>query len=59
MILAASRSIAEENLAKEPCLIEKRGNINDLTAQGKELCQSIQEMLATISNKHIETLLCS
>lgn len=51
VILAANRSIAEENLAKEPTLIEKRGNINDLSAQGKELCQSIQELLATMSNK--------
>lgn len=51
VILTKNRSIAEENLTKEPDLIERRGRINDLSTEGKELCLAVQEKLAQIRSK--------
>lgn len=41
--------LAEKNLTREPELAEQRNIINDLSAQGKDLCARIQEMLAESS----------
>lgn len=47
--LNSNRILAEENLAKEPELIELRSRVNDLSEQGKALCASVQEKLAEVS----------
>lgn len=44
-----NRKIAEENLLREPELIEKRGRINTLSEEGVTLCSSVQEKLEEIS----------
>lgn len=44
-----NRQIAEENLAKEPELIEKRARINTLSEEGVVLCASVQAKLEEIS----------
>lgn len=49
-MLVQNRSVAEENLEKEPTLNEVRGRIIDLTEQGVELATKVQEKLDEISN---------
>lgn len=44
-----NRTIAEENLQKEPQLIEIRARINTLSEEGVALCASVQEKLDEIS----------
>lgn len=44
-----NRHIAEDNLAKEPQIIEKREKIVDLSTQGKDLCLSVQTKLEELS----------
>ena len=41
--------MAENNLAKEPQLIEQRSRMNDLSAEAKTYCESVQEKQAQIS----------
>lgn len=48
-MLGENRSKAEENLSKEPEIIELRGRVNDLSEQGKDLCILIQQKLAEFS----------
>lgn len=48
-MLNSNRLIAEENLQKEPELIERRGRINDLSEQGKELCANVHDKLEQVS----------
>lgn len=48
-LMNANRKIAEENLAKEPLLIEKKARINSLSEEGVALCASVQEKLEEIS----------
>jgi len=50
-IINENRSQAESNLEMEPLLIEIRSRINDLTQEGKELSQSVQEKLQQIKSK--------
>lgn len=45
MIINENRSLAESNLEMEPQLIEIRSRINDLTQEGKQLSQSVQDKL--------------
>lgn len=51
-IINDNRRIAESNLEQEPKLIELRANINELTTEGKELSQKVQEKLSTLSKLH-------
>lgn len=44
-----NRKIAEENLEKEPELIEKRARINTTSEEGVALCSAVQEKLEEIS----------
>lgn len=48
-LMDENRKIAEENLLKEPELIEKRARINELSEEGVALCSSVQEKLEEIS----------
>lgn len=48
-MLNSNRLLAEENLQKEPELIERRGHINDLSEQGKQLCTNVHEKLEQVS----------
>uniref|UniRef100_T1H6P9 VPS37 C-terminal domain-containing protein n=1 Tax=Megaselia scalaris TaxID=36166 RepID=T1H6P9_MEGSC len=50
-LLSENRNKAEENIAKEPHLIEYRGKINDLLEEGKTLCSSIQEKVNLVKEK--------
>lgn len=47
--LDSNRLLAEENLQKEPELIERRGRINDLSENGKTLCANVHEKLEQVS----------
>ena len=49
VIINENRNLAESNLEMEPRLIEIRSRINDLTSEGKELCNSVQQKLQQIS----------
>ena len=49
VIINENRSLAESNLGKEPQIIECRSRINDLSASGKELCETVQDKLNQIS----------
>lgn len=49
VIINENRSLAESNLEKEPQIIECRSRINDLSASGKVLCETVQEKLNEIS----------
>lgn len=44
-----NRKIAEENLEKEPELIDKGARINTLSEEGVTLCSGVQEKLEEIS----------
>lgn len=46
-----NRIKAEENLAREPQLIELRGRVNDLSQEGKALYESVEQKLNEISNR--------
>lgn len=48
-ILGENRSLAENNLEKEPKLIELRARVCEMAEEGQNLCKSIQEKLTQIS----------
>lgn len=48
-ILASNCVLAQENVNKEPEIIERKGRLNDLSEEGKELCSVVQEKLNTLS----------
>lgn len=48
-LLENNRVVAEENLGKEPQIIELKANVNELADKGKELCSSVQDKLTQIS----------
>lgn len=48
-LLENNRVVAEENLGKEPTIIELRAQVNELADKGKELCSSVQDKLTQIS----------
>lgn len=48
-LMNENRKIAEENLLREPELIEKRARINTLSEEGVTLCTAVQEKLEEIS----------
>lgn len=51
MIIASNRSLAEFNLAREPEMSEAKEKIQDLSAQGEEICGRIQEKLEDYKSK--------
>lgn len=51
VILAENRRIAEENVNKEPEIIERKSRISEHVEQGKSLCLSIQEQLTELKGK--------
>lgn len=51
VILAENRSIAEENVNKEPEIIERKSRISELLEQGKSLCLKVQENLTEMKEK--------
>lgn len=50
-ILAENRSVAEENVNKEPEIIERKSRISELLEQGKTLCLTVQEHLTEMKDK--------
>lgn len=50
-ILAENRSLAEENVNKEPEIIERKSRISELLEQGKTLCLTVQEQLSELKEK--------
>lgn len=48
-LMNSNRKIAEENLLKEPMLIEKKSRINTLSEEGVALCSAVQQKLEEIS----------
>lgn len=48
-ILASNCALAQENVDKEPEIIEKKSRINELAEEGKELCTVVQEKLNALS----------
>lgn len=51
VILSENRSIAEENVNKEPEIIERKSRISEHLEQGKTLCLSVQEQLTELKGK--------
>lgn len=51
IILSENRSIAEENVNKEPEIIERKSRISEHLEQGKSLCLSVQEQLTELKGK--------
>ncbi|KAK7874221.1 hypothetical protein R5R35_006263 [Gryllus longicercus] len=51
MIIASNRSLAEFNLAKEPQLQEGKQRLQDLSAKGEELCQSVESKIGELRSK--------
>lgn len=49
VLITQNRNIAEENVNKEPEIIERRSCISELSEQGKILCAGVQEKLEVIS----------
>lgn len=56
VIISENRSLAESNLEMEPRLIEARSRINELTTEGKELSQNVQEKLQILSESYPKQL---
>lgn len=50
-ILTENRSVAEENVNKEPEIIERKSRISELLEQGKTLCLQVQEHLTELKEK--------
>lgn len=46
-----NRSKAEENIAKEPLIIELKGKVAELNEEGKRCCEAVQEKLAKVQEK--------
>lgn len=49
VIISENRTLAEENVNKEPEIIERKGRISELSEEGTTLCKSLQEKLAELS----------
>lgn len=49
VIIKENRMLAEENVNKEPEIIERKGRISQLSEEGRALCASVQEKLADLS----------
>lgn len=51
VIITQNRTIAEENVNKEPEIVERKSRLSELSDQGKSLCESIQQKLETLKSK--------
>lgn len=49
--LEKNRTIAENNLSKEPKIIELKSRLAELNEEGKKCCESVQEKLIQLKNK--------
>lgn len=49
VIIKENRTLAEENVNKEPEITERKGRVSELAEQGKTLCVAVQSKLAEIS----------
>lgn len=49
VLIAENRNLAEENVNKEPEIIERKSRLSELSEEGKSLCASIQEKLSELS----------
>lgn len=50
MLMASNRSLAEFNLNKKPILEQGKEKIQNLSEEGENLCLSIENKTAQISN---------
>lgn len=48
-LIAQNRTIAEENVNKEPEIFERKARLSELSEQGKAVCLSIQGKLSQLS----------
>lgn len=51
MLMASNRSLAEDNLAKQPEIEEGKQVVRELSEKGSQLCSSVQEKLDEIKEK--------
>lgn len=49
VLITENRNLAEENVNKEPEIIERKSRLSELSEEGKSLCTSIQEKLSDLS----------
>lgn len=50
-LFSENRSKAERNIEKEPQIIELKGKVAELNAEGKQCCEAVQEKLGQIKEK--------
>lgn len=56
-ILDGNSALAEDSLTKEPELAEHKQRIIELSAQGKDMCAKVQELLAQSSKIDVDNLI--
>lgn len=52
-ILEGNCSMAQENVDKEPEIVERKSRLSALSEEGKELCSVVQEKLNTLSESEL------
>lgn len=53
VVITENRTLAEDNVNKEPEIIERKSRVSELTEQGKTLCESVQEKLTETSKLNL------
>lgn len=48
-MLTSNCALAQENVDKEPEIIERKSRLNDMSEEAKELCAVVQEKLNALS----------
>ncbi|XP_031637789.1 vacuolar protein sorting-associated protein 37B [Contarinia nasturtii] len=52
VLIDQNRNIAEDNVNKEPEIIERKSRISEISDEGKSLCENLQEMLNALKQKN-------
>lgn len=50
-LFADNRTKAEQNIEKEPQIVELKGKVNELLEEGRRCCEAVQEKLGQIKEK--------
>lgn len=58
VIITENRTLAEDNVNKEPEIIERKSRVSELSEQGKTLCENVQEKLSDLSKFTHTSELC-
>lgn len=57
-ILTSNCALAQENVDKEPQIIEQKSRLSEMSEEAKELCAVVQEKLNTMSEfRHKDIIL--